>query len=160
METNMELVPTYYKLQGVGEDPTENNYSYNVSRVASNFLYFAAAYLYCDRKIDFSGMADNEVKKVKGLTITNHQDVTTNISKASNALQCLTWAHYVLGSLNTAQLNGPKHKLPHYILVDDLAELRENVFFRVLWNDNRHHRDDSILDKYIDITFNLFPDND
>jgi hypothetical protein len=164
-EFDNQMTPTFYKLQGVGEDPTENTYSYNVSRVASNFAYFPLAYLYCDRKIDFSGMADNEVKKVKGvgamITITNHQDHTTNISMDSNALQCVTWGHCVLGSLSDTRLNGPKHKLPHYILVSDLTQLRENVFFHVLWSDNkRHHFNHAAGGKFIDITFNLFPDND
>jgi hypothetical protein len=104
IEVDYQFIPTFYKLQGVGEDPTENTYSYNVSRVTLDFPFFHAAFLYCDRKIDFSGMADNELKKVKGvgamITITNHKDHTTNISMDSNALQCVTWGHHVLANLD------------------------------------------------------------
>jgi hypothetical protein len=90
-ERNFQLIPTFYKLQGVCENPTETNYTYNVARVQSDFSWFDYAFLYCDRKIDFSRMADNDVKKIKGATITNHKDPTTSISMDSNALQCLTW---------------------------------------------------------------------
>ena len=164
-EIRNQWIPLFYSLQGVGEDPTENTYTYNISRIGTNILDVENCVIYCARKLDFSGMADNEVKKVKGvgatMTITNHKDHTTNISMDSNALQCVTWGHCVLGSLSDTRLNGPKHKLPHYILVSDLTQLRENVFFHVLWSDNkRHHFNHAAGGKFIDITFNLFPDND
>ena len=164
-EIRNQWIPLFYSLQGVGEDPTENTYTYNISRIGTNILDVENCVIYCARKLDFSGMADNEVKKVKGvgatMTITNHKDHTTNISMDSNALQCVTWGHCVLGSLSDTRLNGPKHKLPHYILVSDLTQLRENVFFHVLWSDNkRHHYNHAAGGKFIDITFNLFPDND
>ena len=62
-EINQQFKPTFYELQGVSENPTENNYSYNVTRVASNIINYNLGVMYCHRKMDFSGMADNEVKK-------------------------------------------------------------------------------------------------
>ena len=162
-EINQQFKPTFYELQGVSENPTENNYSYNVTRVASNIINYNLGVMYCHRKMDFSGMADNEVKKIKGVgaavTITNHKDLTTNISMDSNALQCVTWGEHLLANLETSNINKGKQKLPHYILASDLTQLKENVLFHILWSDNTRQTV-NIACKFLDITLSLFPDND
>ena len=163
-EINNQFIPTFYDLQCINEDPTENNYSYNVTRVASNFKLYTHATVYCHRKLDFSGMADNEVKKIKGVgapvTITNHKDLTTNISMDSNALQCVTWGEHLLANLETSNINKGKQKLPHYILASDLAQLKENVLFHILWSDNTRATAHNLAGKFFYLTLSLFPDND
>jgi hypothetical protein len=160
---NHQYIPTFYDLQGVSEDPTENTYSYNVTRVASSIAGYTLGVLYCHRKMEFSRMADNEVKKIKGvgsmMTITNHKDHTTNISMDSNALQCMTWGEHLLANLEVGNINSGKQKLPHYILASDLTQLKENVLFHVLWSDNTLETT-NITGKFLDITLSLFPDND
>ena len=164
-EIHNQWIPFFYSLRGVGEDPTENTYTYNISRVTTNMLGVDTCVIYCSRKLDFSGMADNEVKKVKGvgatMTITNHKDHTTNISMDSNALQCVTWGQHLLANCSPRNINSSKRKLPQYILVSDLAQLKENILFHILWNSNEIFYHTPLLPKYyVDITFSLFPDND
>jgi hypothetical protein len=159
-----QLTPTFYSLQGGSEDPTENNYYYNVSRVALNMYLYYTGTVYCSRKIDFSGMADNEVKNIKGvgatIKITNQKDPSTNISMSANALQCVTWGQHLLANLSVNNINVGKQKLPQYILASDLAQLKENVLFHFLWGDNNRNQSSDLATKFLDITLNLFADND
>jgi hypothetical protein len=157
--TNNQFIPTFYSLQGVGEDPTENTYYYRPARVVTNMYLGSTGTIYCYRKIDFSGMVDNEVKSVKGLgtkiKITTHG--TTDLTPG--ALQCLGWGCSLLCNLNNQYML--KQKLPQYILVDDLTQLNENIYFHILWSDNnsiQKHSNDAT--KFVDITLNLFVNND
>jgi hypothetical protein len=160
--------PTFYELQGVGDDPSENTYTYNPARILSDIKYWDNITMYCNRKIDFSGMANNEVKNVKGsgggmIKITNHKDSHTNISMYSNALQCITWSQHHLVTLHQHYNNQfEKVKLPSYMIASDLAQLKENVLFNVLWGDNKsdpspqYMSTHGLTNKFLDITFNLF----
>jgi hypothetical protein len=158
VETNKQFTPTFYELRGVSDDPTENNYYYSVVCVASSRQSLEKGFVYCCRKMDFSRMADNDVKKIKGVTITNHKDPTTNISMDSNALQCLAWGEHPLASLLPNNINRGKKLLPHYLLASDLTQLKENVLFYVLWENNSAVKAGT-AGTFFDITLGLFPDN-
>ena len=159
-----QWTPTFYSLQGVSEDPTENTYYYNVSRVMSDITYYPQCALYCVRKIDFSGMADNEVKNVKGVgamvKFTNQKKHTTSIAMNANALQCMTWGEHLLVNCTVENINSGKQKLPQYILASDLTQLKENVLFHVLWGDNNSFHSSDLSGKFLDITLNLFAENE
>jgi hypothetical protein len=164
-EIHNQWLPLHYRLQGVGEDPTENTYTYNISRVGTNIINAEYCVIYCARKLDFSGMADNEVKNVKGvgttIKITNQKDHTTSISMSANALQCMAWGQHLLANCSFRNINSSKRKLPQYILVSDLTQLKENILFHVLWHSNELFYPTPLLSKhYLDITYSLFPDND
>ena len=156
-----EWKPTFYSLQGVSE---ENTYYYNVSRVMSDMPYYAQCVMYCGRKIDFSGMADNEVKNVKGVgtmvKITNRKDPATSIAMSANALQCVTWEEHLLVNCSIYNINSGKQKLPQYMLASDLTQLKENVLFHALWGDNNSKHSSDISAKFMDITLNLFVENE
>jgi hypothetical protein len=155
-----QWTPTFYSLQGAGEDPIENTYYYNVSRVMSDIQYYEQCVLYCARKIDFSGMADHEVKNVKGVgamvKITHEKDPTASIAMSANALQCITWGEHLLVNCSPYNINSDKQKLPQYMLASDLAQLKENVLFHVLWGDNDPKHSQDLTTKFMDITLNLF----
>jgi hypothetical protein len=156
-----EWIPTFYSLQGVSE---ENTYYYNVSRVMSDMPYYEQCVIYCGRKIDFSGMADNEVKNVKGVgamvKITNRKDPATSIAMSANALQCITWGEHLLVNCSIYNINSGKQKLPQYMLASDLTQLKENILFHALWGDNNSKHGNDISAKFMDITLNLFVENE
>jgi hypothetical protein len=62
-----------------------------------------------------------------------------------NALQAVTWADHLIVQMyrnayvNTTNINAARQKLPQYLLVSDLAQLKENVHFYFLWGDNTNH---------------------
>jgi hypothetical protein len=107
-------------------------------------------------------MINNEIKNVgeKG-KITNFKNNT--ISMKPYALQCVTWADHMLARVYYQQHfraiteNDTRKKLPPYLLVNDLVQLRENVFFYFIWSDNKTENTKYLSDthKFLEITFGL-----
>ncbi|CAB3996215.1 Hypothetical predicted protein [Paramuricea clavata] len=113
-------------------------------------------------------MANNETKNVLGRwtkgTITN---VKGNIIAMDNtAIQGITWCDRLLiqiygnGDTNTDNVNNTRQKLPAYLLVNDLTQLKENVQFYFLWGDNTDAHTKVINTwwkiRHLDLYFNLF----
>jgi hypothetical protein len=158
---NNELIPTLYRLTGVSEYPTEDTYYYNISRNTSNMYLYSTGVIYCYRKIDFSQMADNEVKNVQGVGGKIKVTMHGTCDGTAGALQCMGWGCHLLANL-ASPLNGGKQKLPQYLLAaNDLTQLKENIHFHIMWSDNLDTQKDSDNPlKFLDITLNLFVDND
>ncbi|CAB3978024.1 Hypothetical predicted protein [Paramuricea clavata] len=111
-------------------------------------------------------MADLEEKDMverwsKG-KIINHKNNT--ISMSANALQCMGFDHQLLvhfvGNAHAdgkiMNMNGPRQKLPQYLLVNSLEQLKENVYFYFLWGDSLNAYTASLEGKQINIDLNLF----
>jgi hypothetical protein len=157
---NNELIPTLYRLTGVSEYPTEDTYYYNLSRVTTNMYLGTTGVIFCYRKIDFSQMADNEVKNVQGVGGKIKVTMRGTCNGTAGALQCVGWGCHLLSNLNSP-LNSGKQKLPQYLLAaNDLTQLKENIHFHIMWGDNKDTQKDSNKPlKFVDITLNLFVDN-
>lgn len=161
--TRKELVPTFYELQGSAENATKDVY-YNVARKDADMGNFDQVSLWCARKLDFSGMANNETKNVLGRwtkgQITNVKDNT--IVMSANALQAVTWSDHLIiqlysnATINVANVNSTRQKLPQYLLVSDLTQLKENVHFYFCWGDNINTHTGSLNGKFLDISLNLY----
>ena len=164
-----EVVPTEYELKG-NVCCTEDVYYSVVSERMDMFYPIRTTMnanepftVWCARKVDFSGMIDEEIKNVdeKGKIINFKNNV---ISMKSNALQCVTWADHMLAriyfQLVTNQTD--RRKLPQYLIVNDLAQLRENVFFYFVWYDGLTENTKQLSDvnKYLELTFRLFNTKD
>ena len=67
---------------------------------------------------------------------------------------------YSNASTNIANVNSTRQKLPQYLLVSDLAQLKENVHFYFLWGDNTNPHTGSLNGKFLDITLNLYNQDD
>jgi hypothetical protein len=92
--------------------------------------------------------------------ITNQKDPATSIAMSANALQCITWGEHLLVNCSVYNINSGKQKLPQYMLVSDLKQLKENILFHVLWGDNNSNHSNDISSKFMDITLNLFVENE
>jgi hypothetical protein len=70
------------------------------------------------------------------------------------------WGCHLLANL-ASPLNGGKQKLPQYLLAaNDLTQLKENIHFHIMWADNSDtQKDSNKASKFVDITLNLFVDN-
>ena len=165
-----EVIPTQYELRG-SVCCTKDVY-YNIGSERLNMSYPNRPTMlanqpftvWCARKVDFSGMADNEVKVVeeKG-KITNFRNKKSLVMR-KDALQCVTWSDHMLARIYYQQHframteNSTRKKLPAYLLVNDVAQLRENVFFYFIWADNLTENTKylSSSNKHLEITFALF----
>ncbi|CAB3977963.1 Hypothetical predicted protein [Paramuricea clavata] len=151
---------------GFAETTTEDVY-YNLASKRSNVGSFDMASFWCAHALHFSGMANGETKKISGRwsegTLTNYKN--NSISMSGNALQAMVFDDHLLthmfgnATVNTVNINHTKKKLPQYLLVRDLAQLKENVIFYVLWGDNKNIHTGSLNGKQITLVLNLFEDN-
>jgi hypothetical protein len=172
-----EVIPTEYELQGNAENTTKDVY-YNIGSERLNMTYPNRPTMlgnqpftvWCARKLDFSGMANNETKTVLGQRsegkITNFKNNSINMKPY--ALQSVTWSDHMITRVYYQQHfralteNSTRQKLPLYLLVNNLAQLRENVFFYFIWSDNSTENTKylSATSKYLELTLNLFYSND
>ena len=172
-----EVIPTEYELQGSAENSTKDVY-YNIGCERLNMSYpnrpgllaNQAFSVWCARKLDFSGMANKETKTVLGLRsegkITNFKN--NGINMVHNTLQCVTWCDHMITRVYYQQHfqviseNTTRQKLPLYLLVNNLTQLRENAFFYFIWNNNSTENTKllSASGKYLELTLNLFDSND
>jgi hypothetical protein len=163
-----EVIPTQYELKGsicctkdvyynIGSERLNMSYPNRPTMLANQPFT-----VWCARKVDFSGMIHDEEKVVEGKgKITNFKNNT--ISMRKDALQCVTWSDHMLSRIYYQQHframteNSTRKKLPPYLLVNDVAELRENVFFYFIWSDNLTENTKYLSggSKYLEITFAL-----
>jgi hypothetical protein len=163
-----EIVPTEYEILGAVCCTEQVYYTHLSERLNVSYpnrptmLANQPFTVWCARKVDFSGMIHDEEKNVreKG-KITNFKNNTISMKK--NAMQCVTWSDHMLSRIYYQQHfraiteNFTRKKLPTYLLVNDVAELRENAFFYFIWADNGIENTKLLSDtnKYLEITFGL-----
>ena len=176
-----EVVPTEYELQGSAGNTTKDVY-YNVGseRLSMNYPNRGSPYppmlanqpftVWCARKLDFSGMGNNETKRVLGQRsegiITNFKNNSINMKHY--ALQSVTWSDHMIARIYYQQHfrviteNSTRKKLPGYLLNNNMEQLRENVFFYFIWSDNSTVNTKllSSTGKYLELTLNLYDSND
>jgi hypothetical protein len=81
---------------------------------------------------------------------------------SANALQAVTWSDHLIIQLysnattNVANVNSTRQKLPQYLLVSDLTQLKENVHFYFCWGDNSNAHTGTLNGKFLDISLNLY----
>jgi hypothetical protein len=102
-------------------------------------------------------MNDGETKDVNNVygkgTITAVSGVR-NISMNNNALQSIGWSKQLLTVFqsnmhtNAYNINGTRQILPQYMLIADVAQLKENVHFELLWSDNTNLHTKTLNGKY------------
>ncbi|CAB3996214.1 Hypothetical predicted protein [Paramuricea clavata] len=133
---NCVPVATSYEIAGNNDDENTNDVYYNLACKRSDFGSFDQCSVWCAQKLNFTGMANNETKNVVGWwttgTITNYKGNV--IAMDNTAIQGITWYDHLLiqlygnGTDNTNNLNATRQKLPQYLLVNDLAQLKENTW--------------------------------
>ena len=160
-----DFIPIEYHLEGV--DPTGHaDVYYNFADMVGDVAYIITLKFYCLRKINFSTMVQDETKNFqtnhsKG-TITycqNPTKPTLRHSPVTNSLRCIGLNRVCLFNPEENINQASRKKLPHYMLASDLAQLKENVQFDVLGDDNLrlHQRGALQQGKWCCFTLNLFP---
>ena len=132
-----ELVPTEYEINDpdnmLSHMQPQSRY-FNIANKRSDIGNFNnTCTLWFQLKIDFSGMDNGDTKVVHGVygkgTITA-VDGVKNTPMSDNALQCMGWSKQLLTTFinvvgNTHYIDGTRQKLPQFMLVSDLEQLKK-----------------------------------
>ena len=166
ISNTLELIPTVYtltddKYQGFAENIKSKKYHYNANYLKGGFTgNWKLCMVYYRRKIDLGGCIDGSVTNIDVGRGGEFYDVNgMDVLKQKGKYYVCQEKRYLATIRQTnPEINqqGRKRKIPAFLFVNNLADLRKTVHFELTWHDNVAMHLTGQVGNVIDMEFNIY----